>query len=221
MGETIALTAADGHQFAAYLARPTGAPKGGLVVCQEIFGVNGHIRSVADGYAEAGYLSVTPALFDRTERGVELGYGADDVTTGRALRGTITWDQAVADVAASLGAVAAGGKLGVVGYCWGGSVAWLAACRLGVAAAVGYYGGQIHDFRDETPGCPVVLHFGEEDGQIPPEHVAAIRAARPEVEVFTYPAGHGFNCDRRGSYHADSAARARDRSLAFFGEHLG
>jgi len=109
----------------------------------------------------------------------------------------------------------------VVGYCWGGSVAWLAACRLPVAAAVCYYGGQIHDFRGETPGCPAMLHFGEEDGQIPMEHVAAIRAARPEAEVLTYPAGHGFNCDQRGSFDAASAAQALERSLAFFGGHLG
>lgn len=221
MGDTIQLIAADGHQFAAYLAKPSGAPKGGLVVCQEIFGVNGHIRGVVDRYAEAGYLAVAPALFDRAEREVELGYDADDVSAGRALRGEIDWEQALADVAVSLDAVAAGGKIGVVGYCWGGSVAWLAACRLPLAAAVCYYGGQINDFRDEKPGCPAMLHFGEEDGQIPPEHVAAIRAARPEVEVFTYPAGHGFNCDQRGSYHAASAAQALERSHAFFGEHLG
>ena len=221
MGETIQLTAADGHQLAAYLAKPAGAPKGGLVVCQEIFGVNVHIRSVADGYAEAGYLTVAPALFDRTERGVELGYDEDDVTTGRAYRANVTWDQALADVTASLVVAAEAGKTGVVGYCWGGSVAWLAACRLPVAAAVCYYGGQIHDFREEQPGCPTMLHFGEEDGQIPPDHVAAIRAERPEAEVFIYPAGHGFNCDRRGSYHEASAAQARERSLAFFGEHLG
>ena len=221
MGETITLSAADGHEFAAYLARPAGAPRGGLVVVQEIFGVNGHIRSVADGYAAAGYLSVAPALFDRTKRGVELGYDADDVTAGRALRGEITWDQAVADVAASLDAVAEAGKVAVVGYCWGGSVAWLAACRLSLTAAICYYGGQVHDFRDEKPGCPAMLHFGEEDGQIPMEYVAAISEARPEAEVFTYPAGHGFNCDQRGSYDGASADLARERSLAFLAKHLG
>ena len=220
MGDWTQLQAADGHDLDAYVARPPRRPKAGLVICQEIFGVNGHIRSVADGYAAAGYLVVAPALFDRIRGGIELGYQSDDVTQGRKLRGQITWDQAIADVAATACAAAAAGKVGVVGYCWGGSIAWLAACRLEIDAAVGYYGGQIYEHRDLTPRCPVLLHFGEQDAAIPLDQVKAVQAAHPEVPVHLYPAGHGFNCDLRGSYHAESAATARERSLAFLRQHL-
>jgi len=221
MGETVTLTANDGHSFDAYVARPADQPKAGLVVVQEIFGVNRHIRGVADGFAKDGYLAVAPAMFDRVERGIELGYDKDDVAEGRAIRAKISWDEAMSDVAAALGFVAGAGKAGVVGYCWGGSVAWLAACRLNPAAAVCYYGGNIHECRNEQPSCPVMFHFGEQDAGIPMDQVKAIGEAHPKQELFTYPeAGHGFNCEMRGSYHAKSAAVARERTLAFLARTL-
>jgi carboxymethylenebutenolidase len=221
MGETVKLRADDGHKLDAYVARPAGRPKAGLVILQEIFGVNVHIRGVADCYAAEGYLAVAPALFDRVEPGLELGYDSDDVAEGRGIRGKISFDEALGDVAAALALAAEAGKTAVVGYCWGGSVAWLAATRLKPAAAVCYYGGNIHEHREEQPGCPVMFHFGEEDAGIPMDQVKAIGAAHPEQELFTYPAGHGFNCDMRGSFDAESAALARERTLAFLSKTLG
>ncbi len=219
-GETIELTAADGHRLGAYLARPAGAPKAGLVVVQEIFGVNRHIRAVTEGFAADGYLAIAPALFDRRERGLELGYEAEDVARGRELKAATSWEEAAQDVAAAITAVTDAGPVGVIGYCWGGSIAWLAACRLPVAAAVGYYGGQIRELSGESPRCPVLLHFGEQDAAIPLEDVDEVRRLHVEVPIHLYPAGHGFNCDLRGSYHAESAALARERSLAFLAERL-
>ena len=194
MGDHITLTAGDGHQLAAYIARPVGAARAGLVVCQEIFGVNAHMRDVCDGFAGEGYLTIAPALFDRLERGVELGYGDGDTARGRALRTALARDDVMLDVGAAAEEVRTGSGVGVVGYCWGGSVAWLAACRLEIAAAVGYYGGQVHELRAETPNCPVQLHFGERDPIIPNEQVVEIGALHPEVAIFTYDAGHAFNC---------------------------
>ena len=220
-GETIELTTAAGHRLGAYLARPAGTPRAGLVILQEIFGVNRHIRAVTEGFARDGYLALAPALFDRREPGLELGYEAEDVARGRALKGATSWEEAAEDTAAAVAAVEETGKVGVVGYCWGGSLAWLAACRLPLAAAVGYYGGQVRELSGETPRCPVLLHFGEQDAAIPLEDVEAIRRRHPEVPIHLYPAGHGFNCDLRGSYHAESAALARERSLAFLAAHLG
>lgn len=221
-GETVKLAANDGHSFDAYVARPAEQPRAGLVIIQEIFGVNQHIRGVADSYAAEGYLAIAPALFDRVEAGIELGYDKDDVTEGRAIRGKITYDAALADISAAMGFLAGAGKVGVVGYCWGGSLAWLAATRLNPAAAVCYYGGNIHEFRNEQPSCPVMLHFGEEDGGIPMDQVKAVAEAQPEAKLFTYPgAGHGFNCEMRGSYHPESAGIARERTLAFLHRTLG
>lgn len=219
MGEHVTLTAADGHKLDAYVARPDGPAKGGLVVVQEIFGVNAHIRAVADGFATEGYVAVAPALFDRIRPGIELGYDEAGVSEGRALRPQVAWEATVLDVDAAMTLAAEAGRVGVVGYCWGGSVAWLAATRLKPAAAVGYYGGHIHEFASEKPACPVMLHFGEEDAGIPLENVEivrAARAARADVTIHLYPgAGHGFNCDLRGSYHPEAAALARSRSLDF------
>lgn len=221
MGETLRLAAGGGHKLDAYLARPEGTPRGGLVVCQEIFGVNHHIRNVTDGFAHEGYLAIAPALFDRKRRRVELDYTEDGTAEGRALRTGIEWSDAVADVDAAASAVAKAGKVGVVGYCWGGSIAWLAACRLKIDAAIGYYGGQIHEHRAEAPGCPVILHFGEHDAMIPIEQIDEVRRLHPEVEVFTYPAGHGFNCDARADFDEESAGIAAERTLAFLALHLG
>ncbi len=221
MAETIKLPAQDGHRVEVYIAQPPGRPRAGLVVCQEIFGVNGHIRSVADRFAAQGYLTAAPALFDRVEPGVELGYDAEGIARGRELRAQIAVEDALQDVAAAMAVASAAGSVGVVGYCWGGTLAWLAACRLGPAAAVCYYGGQIHAHREEQPACPVMMHFGETDASIPPEQVEAIRAAHPEAKIFTYPAGHGFNCDARADHHEVSARVAGERTQEFLARHLG
>jgi len=218
----INLTAADGHVLAACTAGPAEA-KRGLVVVQEIFGVNRHMRRVADDFAAQGYAVVLPALFDRTERGVELGYTPEDVARGRALRGAIDEHKTLLDILAAAAALPAGIKRGIVGYCWGGTVAWHGATRSSAfAASVGWYGGGIAAARHETPRCPTQLHFGETDASIPMSDVEAVRAARPEVETFVYAgAGHGFGCEERGSYVASDAASARERTLAFLAKHLG
>ncbi len=221
MGETIPLTATDGHALDAYRAEPEGRPRGGIVVIQEIFGVNDHVREVCDRFAGAGYVTVAPALFDRAEKGVELAYDDDGMAAGRDLRARVDWDGPVSDIAAAVQALRPLGKVGVVGYCWGGSLAWLAACRLDVDCVVGYYGGQIIEFKDEQPRCPVILHFGETDASIPMTDVDAIRAAQPDVPVHVYPAGHGFNCDKRASYDAASAREALPRTLELLARHVG
>ncbi len=220
MGQAITVTAEDAHELSAYRADPADAPRGGLVVIQEIFGVNAHIRNVCDRFAEAGYTAIAPAMFDRVERGIELDYDADGVAKGREIMGGLDWDGAIRDVAAAAAAVADAGKTGAIGYCWGGSVAWLAATRLGLPS-VGYYGGRIVELTDETPQAPVMLHFGAEDPVIPPEDIEKIRAARPDVPVFMYQAGHGFNCDARASYNEESAKFALVRTLEFLTENLG
>jgi carboxymethylenebutenolidase len=215
------LTAADGHRLQAYESVPSGAARGGVVVVQEIFGVNDHIRRVADGYAADGYRVIAPALFDRVRPGIELGYTDADIAEGRKIRGQLSFDQALADVEAARKALG-DGNIGIVGYCWGGTVAWLAAARIaGFAAAASYYGGGIGQFAAEHPRCPTQCHFGEKDHAIPMSEVAAVRAANPGVEVYTYPAGHGFNCDARASFDAAAAKLARDRTLAFFRKHVG
>ncbi|MGI3899116.1 MAG: dienelactone hydrolase family protein [Janthinobacterium lividum] len=222
MSQTIKLTAADGVTIDAYRADPSGKPKGGIVVLQEIFGVNAHIRRVADGFAAQGYLVIAPALFDRAKPGVELGYTPEDMPAGVALVGEVGHDKTMLDVAAAVKAATEGGKVGVVGYCWGGSLAYAAACSIdGVTAAVGYYGGTVAKSLASKPKVPVILHFGEKDAHIPMSDVAAIKSALPQVPVYTYDAGHGFNCDARGSYDKPSAAVALDRTLAFFAEHIG
>jgi carboxymethylenebutenolidase len=222
MGEHVKLKAADGHELGAYVARPAGEPIAGLVVLQEIFGVNAHIRSVADSYAKDGFLAVAPALFDRVERDVELGYEGEDRQRATSFIPKLDYETALLDVAAAMAFAAreSGKKVGVIGYCWGGSLAWLAATRLGAAVAVGYYGGQIAQFAEETPAAPVMLHFGTQDAHIPAEDVEKVQAAHPEVQIFWYDAGHGFNCDARVSYSAEAAAEARERSLAFLKKHL-
>lgn len=227
MGQFIDLQAGDGFQFPAYVAQPAGTPRGGVVVLQEIFGVNAHIRAVADGYAAAGYLAVAPATFHRVKPGVELGYTPDDMSAGSALKAAVEALPApgvLQDIQAAIGYVARVGKVGVVGYCWGGLLTWRSACLLqGVNAAVPYYGGGITTEAEiaRTPKCPVLAHFGEKDHWIALDGVAAFRKAHPEVEAYIYPANHGFNCDHRGAYDAPSAALARERTLAFFAKHLG
>jgi carboxymethylenebutenolidase len=219
------LTAGDGHSFSAYAAEPSGKPRGGLVVVQEIFGVNAHIRSVADGYAADGYRVLAPAIFDRAAPGIELGYDPEGVARGRGLRGQIAVERMLDDIAATVAALKGAGKVGIVGYCLGGSLAWLAAGRIaGLAAAVGYYGGMVAASLGERPRCPVMLHFGENDPSIPVEDVAKVRAAvdPARVEIHTYPgAGHAFNRAGTVAWHEPSALLARKRTLAFLGRHLG
>jgi carboxymethylenebutenolidase len=192
------------------------------VVVQEIFGVNPHIRSVADGYAKDGFLAVAPALFDRIQPGIELGYEGADLETAMGLIPKLDAEKALADIAAAYAYAAktTGKKVGAVGYCWGGTLAWVTAARLHPAAAVGYYGGRIGNYIGEKPSAPVMLQFGKQDTHIPAEEVAKVHAAHPEVEIYWYDAGHGFNCDARSSYNAAAAKEARRRSLAFLKKHL-
>jgi len=220
MAGQMTLTAADGHSLSAWRDGPADASVG-LVVAQEIFGVNGHMRNVCAAFAAAGYAVVAPALFDRVQRGVELGYTPDDVARGRDLRGKVPDAGVVHDIDAAAGALA-GKTLGIIGYCWGGTVAWWGATRsTAFKAAVGWYGGGIAATRAETPHCPVQLHFGEKDTGIPLSDVDAIRAAQPNVEIFVYPgAQHGFGCDERSSYSAPDDRIAFARSMAFFAHHL-
>jgi len=222
MSNYVSLKAADGFEVGAYVARPASEPIGGLVVVQEIFGVNAHIRSVADGYARDGFLAVAPALFDRIERGVELGYEGADRQKAVSFIPKLDVDKSLADVEAAVEFAKreTGKNVGVVGYCYGGTIAWLAATRLRVPA-VGYYGGQISRFASEEPSAPVMLHFGRQDAHIPAEEVETIHGAHPEVEIFWYDAGHGFNRDVGASYNMDAATLARERSLAFLKKHLG
>ncbi len=227
MAQFIDLKAADGFTFPAYVAQPAGKPRGGVVVLQEIFGVNAHIRAVADSYAAAGYLAVAPATFHRVKPGVELGYQPDDMSAGMALKAAVEALPApgvLQDIQAAIDHAASAGKVGVVGYCWGGLLTWRTACLLkGVSAAVPYYGGGVTTEAEiaRSPKCPVLAHFGEQDHWIPLEGVAALQKAHPEVEVHVYPANHGFNCDHRGSWDATAAAQARERTLAFFAKHVG
>jgi carboxymethylenebutenolidase len=222
MGTTIQLRAADGHELSAYRADPQGKPRGGVLVIQEIFGVNPHIRSVCDGYARDGYVAIAPALFDRVQRGLETGYEGEEMRKGVGAVMKLRPADALQDMQAAIDTLAESGKVGVVGYCYGGTMAWAAAAKLDrVAAASCYYGGNIAKQLDSKPRVPTQLHFGEQDAMIPPADVEKVRQAHPEAETFLYPAGHGFNCDARGSYHAESAALAKQRTLELFRKHVG
>ena len=226
MTNFIELTAADGFKFPVYEARPVGPVKAAVVVLQEIFGVNAHIRAVADGFAQQGYLALAPATFDRVKSGVDLGYAPDDITAGVALKALVEALPApgvMQDIQAVIDHAAAVGKVGVVGYCWGGLLTWRAGCLLhGLSAAVPYYGGGMTAAAEiaRTPKCPMLAHFADHDQSIPLEGVASFRAAHADVEVQMYQASHGFNCDHRGAYDAAAAALARQRTLAFFAKHL-
>jgi carboxymethylenebutenolidase len=218
----IQLVAADGHKFGAYLADPVGRARGAIVVVQEIFGLNSHIRSVADGYAADGYVAIAPALFDRVEKSIELGYTPADIARGRELKAASPTEPALLDIAAAVKAVSSAGKVGIVGYCWGGFLVWMAAAKLpGFACAVPYYGGGILDNAELAPRCPVMCHFGERDGMIPVEGVKKLAAKHSGQQIYIYAADHGFNCDQRGSFDATAAKLARERTLAFLRTHLG
>jgi len=227
MGNFVDLKAADGFVFPAYVAQPAGTPKAAVVVLQEIFGVNSHIRSVADGYAAEGYLAVAPATFHRVKPGVEIGYSPEDIAAGSALKAAVEALPApgvLQDVQAAIKHASSAGKVGIVGYCWGGLLTWRAACMLdGLSAAAPYYGGGMTTTAEiaRQPKVPVLAHFGDQDHWISVESVEAFKKAHPEVEVHLYHANHGFNCDQRGSFDAAAAKLARERTLAFFGKHLG
>lgn len=222
MGKTIELEAEDGHRFDAYHAEPEKAARGGVLVLQEIFGVNTHIRSVCDRYAREGYSVLAPALYDRsTQRGCDLGYNSEDVALGRQLREEFSWDDTVKDVKCCAEVLANDGlAVGTVGFCWGGTISFLAATRLGINAAVVYYGGQIMPYVDEVAASPLLMHFGDRDASIPMADVDTIRRKHPTATVHVYSADHGFNCDMRGSYDAQAAKKANERTLAFFAKYL-
>lgn len=224
MPKTLTLTAEDGHTFDAYVAEPTNPNGNAVVIVQEIFGVNAHIRRVTDDYAREGYWAIAPALFDRVERGIELGYDPPDMKKGMEIRAKVSIEDAVTDVAAAAERAAeqVGGdkKVAVVGYCWGGTLAWLAATRLDLGAAVGYYGGMISKYASEVPAAPVMLHFGKLDKHIPMSDIDTIRAKQPDVPVFVYDADHGFSCDARSSFEPASAKLAKERTLEFLRKHL-
>lgn len=221
MTQNIALTAADGRTISAYIAGPADARRG-LVVVQEIFGMNHHMRNVCDRFAQHGFAVVAPALFDRMQPGIELGYTADDVARGRELRGKLSDEGVLADIAAAAARLS-GLRVGIVGYCFGGTVAWWGATRMtGFLAASCWYGGGIAATADAKPHCPVQMHFGELDASIPVTDVEKVRAAQPGAEIHVYPgAQHGFGCDERGSFSKPDSDLAQERTLAFFTAHLG
>ena len=229
MGNFVDLKSPDGFVFPAYIAEPASKPRGAIVVLQEIFGVNSHIRAVADRVAQSGFLAIAPATFARVEQGVELGYTDADMQTGFALKTAVEELPApgvLMDIQTAIheGAKRSGGKVGITGFCWGGLLTWRAACELnGLAAAVAYYGGAMMTPGEiaRTPKCPVMAQFGNKDHWISLESVDAFKQAHPEVEVFIYEADHGFNCDQRGSFDAAASAAARARSQAFFAKHVG
>jgi carboxymethylenebutenolidase len=222
MGAWIELKPEGAGPIRAWRADPAGKPRGGVVVIQEIFGVNSHIRAVTDKFAAEGYLAVAPGVQERVEKGFDVGYDAESRARGMAIMGQIDREQVLRDVAAAIEIAKEGGKVGIVGFCFGGTIAWAAAGRVsGLSAAVGYYGGGIIGLKDLEPRVPTMLHFGEKDQHIPIAGVKEVAAAHPEVEVHIYPADHGFNCDQRESYDAPSAALAWTRTLAFLAKHLG
>src|SRR6267142_2758467 len=220
MGKMIQLTASDGHKLDAYRADPAGKPRGAIVVIQEIFGVNSHIKNVADGYAADGYVAIAPAMFDRAQKGFDVGYSPEDIAKGREVRAKVTTDMALKDAQAAVNEAAKAGKVGIVGYCWGGFVAWMASAKVsGLSAAAPYYGGGILDNADLKPKVPLMGHFGDKDQHIPVEGVKKLAEKLKGHQIFIYSADHGFNCDQRGSYNAPAAKQARERTLALFRKH--
>jgi carboxymethylenebutenolidase len=222
VGHDIKLTASDNFQLGAYRADPASAPRAAVVVIQEIFGVNHHIRAVCDRFAGNGYVAIAPAIFDRIERNFQSGYSPEEVAVARKFVANPDWTAMLRDSQAAIDAVKDVGPVGIIGFCLGGSVAYAAATKLsGLSAAIGYYGGAIVKFADDKPEVPTQLHFGELDHGIPLSDVDTIRAKRPDVEIHIYPgAQHGFGCDERASYNEASAGIAKQRSLDFFAAHL-
>ncbi len=222
MGSKITLTASDGFKLGGWRADAAGKPKGGLVVIQEIFGVNHHVRNVCDRFAALGYTSVAPAVFDRTQPDFECGYTPEEVAHARTFIPKIDWAKMMLDTQAAIDSVKSAGKVGIVGYCLGGSVAYMAACKLdGLACAIGYYGGAIAKNADLTPKVPTLLHFGDQDQSIPLTDVEIIRQKRPEVEIHVYNAGHGFSCDERSAYNEAAHQEALQRTLGWLAKYVG
>jgi len=220
MSEFITLSASDGQKFQAWYSPPQGTPKAGIVVIQEIFGVNHHIRDVTDRYAKEGYLAVAPALFDRYQPNFDVGYDDAGVAAGREIMMKMDWEKAMLDLEATRASLAALGSVGVVGFCMGGSLAWLCATRLKIKAAVCYYGGKVSQYAREKPTCPVIMHFGKQDHGIPLTTVDEFKAAQPRIPVFLYDAGHGFACNERGSYNQSASDEAWKRTQAHFAKFL-
>jgi carboxymethylenebutenolidase len=217
----IELTASDGHKFSAYRADPADAPKGAVVVVQEIFGINPHIRKVTDGFAAKGYIAIAPSLFDRVKAGVELGYDEDGFSQGLGLMQQVGAELPLGDIQATVDAVSSAGKVAIVGYCWGGYLAYVSGNRVnGLACAVGYYGSGVENAYQEKRKIPTLLHFGEIDPLIPFEQVTQFRARRPDVSAFSYQAGHGFNCDERDGYNAEAAQKALERTLFWISQYV-
>jgi carboxymethylenebutenolidase len=218
----IELTASDGHKFSAYRADPVDAPKGAVVVIQELFGVTAHIQKVADAFAARGYVAIAPSLFDRIKPGVNLGYDESGLADGTAVAQQIETQQALADIQTTVDAVKGTGKVAVVGYDWGGDLAYASANRVnGIACVVGYYGGGIVNDYQEKRKVPTLLHFGEDDALIQIEDITQFRAYRPDVSAFTYPgAAHGFNCDERGSFQEEAAQKALERTLFWISQYV-
>jgi carboxymethylenebutenolidase len=219
MGEFTTIMARDGHEFQAYLSAPPAKPQGAIVVIQEIFGVNAHIRAVTDGFAQEGYTAIAPAMFDRIRRGIELGYSQPDMEQGTGYRAQLKLDETLKDLNAAVAVVRHSGRVGTVGYCWGGAMSYVAAAELPIACAVVYY-GKAAQFADKKPRHPVMYHFGTQDKSIPMADVEKIKAADPTGVFYEYEAGHGFNCDQRPSFSPEAAALARQRTLEFFSRNL-
>ena len=222
MGQDITLISSDGFKFGAYRCDPDGTTKGAIIVVQEIFGVNRHIRDVTERFANVGYTAIAPALFDRWHKDFDGGYNADDMSVGRDLKAQANaeLDKVLADVEAACENVADAGKVGITGFCWGGFIAWMAACRLNVDASVAYYGGGIIDYNDEELKCPTIAHFGREDASIPMADVEVIEAGHPSAEIFVYEADHGFHCDQRGQFNPRAANIAGMRTIRLFDDIL-
>lgn len=226
MGYFTDLQAADGFEFRGYVAEPLVNPIGGLVLLQEIFGINDHIRAVADSYAADGYYVVAPATFHRVKPAVELGYSDADMKEGFGYKTAVEALPApgvLLDIQAAIEHAEEGGKVGIFGFCWGGLLTWRAACSLkGLSAAVCYYGGGMTSPEEAArePLVPTMAHFADHDGYIPLDSIRAFQKAQPGVEVHVYPGHHGFNCDQRDSYNAEAAQLARKRTKAFFAQHL-
>ena len=221
MGEIINATASDGHEFDIYLAQSKGSPRGGIVLIQEIFGVNNHIKSVAERFSSNGYLVGAPSLFDRVQRDIQLGYSTEDIRRGRELKDNLSNESPLMDITATLNIVRSAGHVAVVGYCWGGTLAWLSACQVdGFNAASSYYGGGIGKLLSIQPKCPSIFHFGEQDHAIPAEEINSLRQAHPECPIYLYPAGHGFNCEQRDSFNSTSSAIAFERTIQHLDKYI-
>ena len=221
MGEIINATASDGHEFDIYLAQAKGSPRGGIVLIQEIFGVNNHIKNVAEKFSSNGYLVGAPSLFDRVQPDIQLGYSTEDIRRGRELKDNLGNESPLMDITATLNIVRSAGHVAVVGYCWGGTLAWLSACQVdGFNAATSYYAGGIGQLLSIQPKCPTIFHFGEQDHAIPAEEINSLRQAHPECPIYLYPAGHGFNCEQRDSFNSTSSAIAFERTIQHLDKYI-